>query len=166
MIRSLFLLAASFVLMGTSCTPPLVCSNSLDGSDLGFTLVAPADFECTSSFPAQTGLIQGLVTYQKTGTSVQLIVFVGDPSSADEIVDDGAPGGGSCDDIGVLTTANGIAFERCMSTEAGTGNVSFAASANLPVGANILLVILVAEADDAGGLEDTLNTILESVAFP
>ena len=166
MIRSLFLLAAAFFLMGGSCNPPLVCSNALDGTEFGFTLTAPDDFDCTLSFPA-TGLIQGLVTYQQTGTTVQLIVFVGDPSSADQL-DDGTTSD-DCNDIGTITTANGIQFERCMAAgvdDNNQPNVSYAASTDLPVNGSILLIILASAEADGGDLENMLNAILETVAFP
>lgn len=164
MIRSLLLMMAAILSLGTTCTPPLVCSNSLDGTDLGFTAVIPTDFTCSASLPAPASGIRGFVIYEQAQAGLQLLVFVVDPAASQELIDGGSTDGPTCDDIGPATTANGIEFQRCKSVNDTNGATSFAASADLTSG-DLLLIILLAEADSAE-LEGMLNDILDTVQFP
>ena len=166
MVRSLLLVAFSVMLVGGTCEPPLSCSIPLDGTSLGFTLQLPAGFQCTSELPVQTSLILGFVTYEQDDTGFQLLVFVGDPTAAAQVVDNPGTGGdGNCDDLGAMTSVNGIEFNRCKSVDDGTGQTTYAGTTDLPGGDNFLLILLVADADSTD-LADLHTTVLNNVEFP
>jgi len=95
------------------------------------------------------------------GTDTQVIVVVADASNTGNIDVSGADQT-DCNELGDLTSANGITFERCMFVT--DDGVSYAGFVELPAGAGRLLISVVAEVDDAS-LAPLLDSVLEGVAF-
>ena len=157
MTRWIVLVGMSLSLLGAACTggSALVCANDLDGTEFGFTVTVPADFQCTGVFPNPFTL--GQVRYIQDVTGVGLSVQVNPPASNDSQSTEGY----TSEQLPPVTTANGITFERTKITLQSLNAVSIAAGYTLPSGNNLFVTVVTTS--DPSTLEATLNTVLETV---
>ena len=158
LISGLFLTATS-----PGCGVVLECSNNLDGTTLGFTLVVPPEYVCQTSIPPASPAL-ALLVYQDSTTNWSVLVLVSEPPGDGGQVDGVLSEGVNSEDLGAYTsTPNGIAFERAKVTSDDDDSVLYVAVATLPSG-NLLAIFIDAPADDAD-LLTLLTTIADTVAF-
>lgn len=157
-VCSLVLLAVP--LTGGCQTATLVCANQLDGSALGFVMVVPARFSCSSLPPFSLGIIKANVTYQDTAAAQTLTVLVVTPSTdgSGNGATDGLTGQGQ--NLGQYTSPGGLVFSLSKATT-DDGEISYVGVIELPSG-DLLAVLLGTLTDDAA-LVDALKAILDTV---
>ncbi len=159
MIRSLLLIGCCLALLGTSCPSgsTLTCANDLDGSEFGFTMTVPSQFDCTGVFPNPFSLAQ--VRYLQSSTDIAISVQVNRASTED----DQASGDGiTTEELADLATANGITFERQKVTiDALTGYVG---GATMQSG-NLLFITVIGSTDQDASMQTTLDAILETIQW-
>jgi hypothetical protein len=158
MIRALVLVVFGVMILGTSC-PGDFCDNSVNGTDFGFTLTIPSEFQCSTVFASANIIAQG--RWYDSATQRIVSVVVKAPST-----DQGQAEGYTIENLDPVTNGNGIAFEMkkvtLLDQSTGAGIVfNFIAAATLPSG-NGLFITVAALTDDAT-LRPTLDTIVETV---
>ncbi|MFH1419643.1 MAG: hypothetical protein ABII12_15315 [Planctomycetota bacterium] len=164
LISGLFLTATS-----PGCGVVLECSNNLDGTTLGFTLIVPAEYVCQGSLPASPPAL-ALLGYSDSTTDWSVFVFVTEPPTDGEQVNGGLVDGATAEELDPYTsTPNGIVFEQAKLTSSDGGFTYVIAVTTLSSG-NLLAILVAVPADAATPADDAalltlLNTIANSVAF-
>lgn len=169
MVRSLLLVGLCSLLLGTSCpsaTTAIPCANALDGSGFGFRLTIPDDYACSPMFSLPfPDFILAFVTYSHVtqGADNSIAIVVSEPPT-DGAADQTTGLSGNIEEIETLTNPDGIEFAivRGTAEDASDTRVSYSAGAELSDGGNVLLITVLASADDASLLV-TLKGIVDTV---
>lgn len=154
MLAALILVLPMFVGCGGS---GLVCANNLDGSSLGFTVVIPSPFTCSTLPPFSLAFVKAALGYESPDSRT-MTVFVLAPIERTNGSDQELPGEG--ESLGEYIGTQGISF-GLTKTINDTGETSYGGTTSLNSG-DTLVVIITATADDAA-LLDTLKSVLDSV---
>ncbi len=164
MFRCGLLIVCCASLLGTSCPggTALTCANNpLDGSEVGFTVVIPAEFVCQTVSPIQLSNVVAAAAYKQDSTGISVSVTV----NATQTAGGDALPGVTDEDLGTVTV-NGIDFAmRKITIDLATflsdptlgTQFSYSAGTTLP-GGNNLIISVSAETDSA-----TLPTILDTI---
>ncbi len=146
------------VFSGGTCPVPsigVVCSNALDASMFGFSLVVPPEFVCTTVIPNSALLLSARYRQASTG----FVVSVAVAPSADTTIQSGD--GITTEDLGAITNSNNVAFQRTKAVIASLNAFSFVGTTVLPSGNT--LGITVAGLSDDPALRTAFDAIVESV---
>lgn len=165
MKRVVLSLVSACVFMGSSCTTlntsvpsiGVACANQLDASAFGFSLTVPSDFQCIDVTQNENLLVS--VRYRQGSSGPILSVVLGPTGQVSTSCD----GGGTCEDLDPLVTANGVTFSRVKVSAPSLGVTSYLGFTTLSSG-NVLGITLAAFSDDAS-LLTTVNTVFESVVL-
>lgn len=190
MKKNLLLVLVCFPLLATACptvtTVPSIgvpCSNNLDASAFGFTLVIPADFVCTTVEENPRLLVSTRYRQESTGyiAAVNLAPLETDCNSngipdatdiaADASLDtntngildtcDGCGGDPVCQELNSITTGNGITFRVFRITS--PNFIQYQGSTVLSGGNVLAISVTTLSTTDNPALQTILSTILETV---
>ncbi len=159
-VKGCFLSLTTLVLLGTSCPVPsigVVCTQDLDASEFGFTLTAPAGYECYNVFPNSALLMSVRYRQESTGNVCSIIVGpAGDTTPTDEE-------GITIEELADRTNTNGVTFERVKAQVEALNVTSYIGTHTLSSG-NVLSITLVGFSDDPA-LLDALNAVIDSTVL-
>ncbi|MBN2562552.1 MAG: hypothetical protein JXQ75_16630 [Phycisphaerae bacterium] len=161
MTRSLLLVALCTTLLGMTCpgSSSLICSNDLDGSEFGFVLTIPDEFECTT--PSFNPFPLAQVRYQQSSAGITVSVQVSRPSTDEEDLGEEV----TTEDLGNITNSNGVLFEREKVTFVSDSISLYGYVGGATLASGNHLFITVANQSDAPSMAETLDTIIESVQW-
>lgn len=154
LIAALILVVPMFAGCGGS---GLVCANNLDGSSLGFTIVIPTPFTCSTLPSFSLAFVKAALSYESPDGRT-MTVFVLAPIERTNGGDQDLPGEG--ESLGEYVGSQGISFGLTKSIN-DSGETSYGGTTSLNSG-DILVVIITAAADDVA-LLDTLKSVLDSI---
>ncbi len=159
MKKTLLLVLCCLPLLGTTCPVPSIgvtCSNNLDASSFGFTLVIPADFQCTTVQPNSQLLVSA--RYRQNSTGYLASVNLAPPGE-----NTGCANDPTCQEQSPVTTAQNITFRMFRVVSTNPAFITYLAVTTLPSGNNLGISVSVLSSNDSPALQTTLNTIIESV---
>lgn len=145
-------------LLGTTCPVPSIgvpCANDLNAAEFGFTLSAPADFECITVQPNAALLVS--VRYRQGSSGPILSVVLAPSGEVSTECDDAT----TCTDLADFTNSAGVTFTRTKIDAPVLSVFSIIGLVTLPNG-NVLGITIAGFTDDPA-LGTILETVLESV---